>query len=253
VCIQKFGGSALVLVSLAPNPTDDLDFSTGYAIRETVRGCGYDDSLVIDSHNCLSPGSGLVHFGSKISNDIIETAKISAQVAHENSSRGLKVGIAESRGLRVSSLGPMGIQVLVLEVQGQKTAYILFDGNNLVPGFREEIMADVRGLVDEAEVLTSDNHIANITYGSYNPVGLHSRRELAGLTKNLVAKAVGDLEDAEVAMKTGIIEDFKVFGHDSATRLASLITSTVSTLRISAFLSLVVAYSLSVIAILLIV
>jgi putative membrane protein len=140
VSIQNFGGSGLALVSLAPNPTDDLDFSTGYAIREKIKDEGYDDSIVIDAHNCLSPGSGMVHFGSKISMEIIETAGTSGKRALADTGRGLKVGVAEKGDLDIGLLGPMGIQVLVVEVMGQKTAYILLDGNNMVPKFREEIL-----------------------------------------------------------------------------------------------------------------
>jgi len=251
VCVQSFGGSALVLVSLAPNPTDDLDFSTGYAIREKVKDCGFRDAMVIDAHNCLLPGSGMVHFGTKTAMNIIETAQLSAKEAVDNRTKGLRIGVAEKGDLKIGSVGPMGGQVLVLEVQGQKTAYILLDGNNMVPRFRGELIKDVSGLVDEAEVLTTDNHVANITYGSFNPVGMHGRKELVELTKALVAQAVDDLEDAEVGLKTGIIEDFKVFGHESATRLATLISSTVSTLRIDAFLCLLLSYSLSVVAMML--
>ncbi|MCK5548403.1 MAG: DUF2070 family protein, partial [Thermoplasmata archaeon] len=212
VCVQSFGNSALILVSLSPNPTDDLDFSTGYAIREAVKSYGFDDSVVIDSHNCLSPGSGLVYFGSQKSMDIIETAKHSAKAALAEKGKEPKLGVAESGRLNIASVGPMGIQVFVLEVNGQKTAYILLDGNNMATGFREEILDGLGDIVDEAEVMTTDNHIANLSYGSYNPIGLHGREALTKMTRWLVKKAVDDLEAVEVGFKTDFIENFKVFG-----------------------------------------
>jgi putative membrane protein len=245
VSVQNFGGSGLALVSLAPNPTDDLDFSTGYAIREKIKDAGYNDALVIDAHNCLSPGSGMVHFGSKISMSIIETAELSARESLMHTGTGLRAGASERGDLGIGSMGPMGIQVLALETGGQKIAYILLDGNNMVPELREEILFGLKGMVDEAEVLTTDNHVANITFGSFNPVGMQGRKEIVELAREHTSKALEDMEQAQVGLKTGMIEDFKVFGQESATRLATLISSTVSTLRISAILCLIVAYSLS--------
>ncbi len=252
VSVQNFGGSGLALVSLAPRPTDDLDFSTGYAIRERIKDMGYDDALVIDAHNCLLPGSGAVHFGSKISMNIIETAGVSAKESMTHSGNGLRVGVSERGNLGIGTIGPMGIQVLAIETGGQKTAYILLDGNNMVPELREEILGELKGMVDEAEILTTDNHIANITFGSFNPVGMQGRKEIAKLAKEHVALALRDLEPAQIGLKTGLIDNFKVFGHESATRLATLISSTVSTLRISAALALILSYSLSALAMILV-
>lgn len=248
VSVQNFGGSGLALVSLAPKPTDDLDFSTGYAIREKIRAMGYNEALVIDAHNCLLPGSGAVHFGSKISMNIIETAGLSAKESLAHTGNDLRAGVSERGDLGIGSMGPMGIQVLAVETGGQKTAYILLDGNNMIPELREEILRGLKGLVDEAEVLTTDNHIANMTYGSFNPVGMHRREQIAILAKEHVSRALKDLEPAQVGLKSGLIDDFKVFGHESATRLTTLISSTVSTLRISATLSLILSYSLSALA-----
>ena len=39
-------------------------------------------------------------------------------------------------------MGAGGITALVVKVENQKTAYIVIDGNNMIPDLREKILAD---------------------------------------------------------------------------------------------------------------
>ena len=140
----------------------------------------------------------------------------------------------------------MGTQALVVETDGQKVAYLLYDGNNMVPGLREKLLAASREFVDDAEILTSDNHSVNATMGGYNPVGWKTDHDLiVEKTKDALRAALGNLEDVEGGVKMGTIHGFRVFGHQSATRLATVVSSTLSTLRINTFYSLLVAFSLA--------
>ena len=43
-------------------------------------------------------------------------------------------------------VGRSGVKVLVVEAGPQRTAYVLLDSNNMVMGFRDEIISAVKGL-----------------------------------------------------------------------------------------------------------
>ncbi len=40
-----------------------------------------------------------------------------------------------------NGMGTGGITAIVVQVENQKTAYIMIDGNNMIPGLREKILA----------------------------------------------------------------------------------------------------------------
>lgn len=247
-CAQLFGNSSLVVASMAPKPTDDLDFSTGYTAMMEGKKQGVEDCLVIDAHNSLERGSGHVHFGSRIARYIVEASGKAVGQALKERSEGVRMGVASADGFSVDEdgLGSMGIQVMVIETGGKRNGYLLFDGNNMVAGLREKILARVGGILDDAEVLTTDNHSVNNTMGGFNPVGEKmSHERIVEITEDLMKKAVNDLEDVEVGMKTGLIHDFNVFGPQSTARLASVVNSTMHTLRWNAVTNLLVAVTLS--------
>jgi len=72
---------------------------------------------------------------------------------------------------RQEGFGDLGVQVLVVNAGGQTTAYVLFDGNNMQTGAREEIRKRLLARVDECEVMTTDTHVVNTVSGR-NQVGL---------------------------------------------------------------------------------
>lgn len=248
---QMFGGNALLIASLAPNPTDDIDFATGFACRTVALEAGAQDAIFIDAHNCLQLGSGAVYFGSDEFYSILEATKEAVTKAKEKVSSDVRVGLGSHQGLvdAERGLGPKGVQALVVETDGQRTAYVLFDGNNMVPGLREEMLEILTGLVDEAEVLTSDNHIVNSTVPGYNPVGLRmDHGDLQEAAREAVADALEGLRNSSIGGKTGFLADVRVWGHQTAVRLTTAIQSSISTMRINAGLTFALATIVSILA-----
>jgi putative membrane protein len=254
VCAQVFGNGIILVHTSSPNPTDDVDHETGMKAREKASQISKKEALLVDAHNCAEKGSGCIYFGSKESDQLIDLAGKAAITASENPTDSIKAGYAQKTGFQTDKgIGKTGIQVLVIQTNSQKTAYILFDGNNMAMGLREAIKSAVSDLVNEAEVLTTDNHAVNAIIGGFNPVGL--RMEKQGLiddTKNLVKAAIDDLEDVSAGMKTGFIEGISVFGHENVTRLSSVVNSTVATLKRTTFISLLSALVASAVVFLLI-
>ncbi|HYS71919.1 MAG TPA: DUF2070 family protein, partial [Thermoplasmata archaeon] len=194
---------------------------------------------------------GLVRFGSSESLAVIEATHRAVLAARDRLSTSLRVGFAEGPiggGLR-EGIGAQGLQVLAVEADGQRVVYLLFDANNMVAGLRDEILAAVREIVDDGEVLTTDNHSVNATMGGYNPIGTRTDRSaLVAASRGLVENAVASLRPAETVAASGTVHGLRVFGHDNTVRLTSSVNATISILRPMAMLTfglgLVVALAL---------
>jgi putative membrane protein len=243
VCAQVFGNGILLVHTSSPNPTDDVDISTGSAIREKASLASGKKSLFIDAHNCAEKGSGCIYYGSPESHTLVGLAERASKRANEETEEGIRVGYAQKRGYETElGIGKTGIEVLVVETKNQRTAYILFDGNNMEMGLRERIIKATSDLVDEAEVLTTDNHAVNATIGGFNPVGLRMDKEtLVKDAKRLVISAIRDLEDVEVGMNAGLVKKVRVFGHENVARLSSVVNSTMAIMKITTLISLLFA------------
>ncbi len=252
---QFFGNGVLIATSLAPNPTDDIDSATGHATRQEAKSAGAGDAIFVDAHNCMEVGSGLTHFGSRASHDVIEASRLAVQAAMSQRVGTIRVGVASKRypGNPDNGLGPMGTQVLVVEAGNQKAAYILFDGNNMVCGLRENIIQAVRGIVDVAEVLTSDDHAVNMTMGGFNPVGMKmDHSEIVSTVRDLTQSAVEDLSPENSVFATDYIDDLRIFGPESSARLTTTVNLTIAVLRPALVMTLTLATVLSLLALILV-
>jgi putative membrane protein len=234
ICAQYFGDAVILVYTSAPYPTDDVEYSIGMNAR-LIAKTQARDAIFIDAHNCLDRKTGDVLFGSRKSFELLQLIEHACKRAGQASvmSIGLRIGIAQSKKFKhEQGLGEQGIQVLVVETGGsQRVAYILYDGNNMVPNLREKILHSVKGLVDDAEVLTTDNHVVNLTIGGYNPVGMKIRSELLiATTRELVQLAIDDLEDVEVGINSKIISNIRVLGNQNTIRLTTTINAMLSIL-----------------------
>src|SRR5438132_1318514 len=137
---QAFGDVVLIVASFAPQPTDDIDSATGYAAVQEARLQGARDAVFVDAHNCLEPGVGLTLFGSHRSHEIIEAAKSATQAALAAPKAPFRVGYANRKGFSTpdQGIGARGIEALVVETGGQTTAYVLFGGDDIDAGLRDE-------------------------------------------------------------------------------------------------------------------
>jgi putative membrane protein len=129
------------------------------------------------------------------------------------------VGHVETQWEPEDGVGPLGVRVMVTEVEDQRTAYILVDGNNMEPGLRGEILDALDG-IDNAEVLTTDTHIVNTVEAENQVGGEIAWDDLIETVVTATERAVADLEPAEVGMATEHAE-VTVFGNDRTETLAS--------------------------------
>ncbi|WP_247007472.1 DUF2070 family protein [Halorientalis litorea] len=222
---QSFGDDALTVATYSPSFADDVEYAVGLSAAAEARSAGLDDVMLVDAHNCNNglDGEDLGHVvpGSKRSFDMIQGAKsVGERLAGAKRGRPhLGVAWDETPWEPTEGIGPLGVRVAVLEVADQRTAYVLVDGNNMEPGLREKIVANLDG-VDEVEVMTTDTHIVN-TVEADNQVGAAiPDDELVALVADLTDRAVSDLEPVEAGMASERAE-VTVFGNDRTETLAS--------------------------------
>ncbi|MBX0293292.1 DUF2070 family protein [Haloarcula nitratireducens] len=229
---QAFGGDAFVVTTYAPGCADDVDYSVGLSAMSEARSDDVEEVLLVDAHNCNDglDGEDLGHVvpGSQRSFDMIYGTGRLGETLTESETGPLRCGVAwdETQWEPEEGIGPLGIRVCVFEVNDERTAYVLVDGNNMEPGLRDRILAAVEG-VDRLEVMTSDTHIVN-TVEAENQVGQAIPQEdVVALVDDLVERAVADLEPVEAGMASEPAE-VTVFGNDRTETLASTANAMVS-------------------------
>ncbi len=221
---QAIGDDALLVATHAPEPADDIDFSVGLSVSAEARAGGLDEIMLADAHNCNDglngDRPGRIGPGSRRSFDLMEAAGRLGVCLRSADRSPLSVGVAADRTdwTPKDGIGPLGVRVAVFEVAGQRTVYVLVDGNNMDCGLREEIIDAIDA--DEAEVMTTDTHVVN-TITAANQVGDSIETDrLVELIVALVGRAEGDLEPIEAGMATERVE-VTVFGTDRTESLAA--------------------------------
>lgn len=259
---QAFGDSALLVSTFAPAFADDVDYAVGLSAMAEARAGGISDVMLADAHNCNNGLSGrsLGHVtpGSRRSFSLLTAAGDVGEALDGRSQRPINLGVAWSRTnwTPQQGIGPLGVRVAVIETgnrresitegnrrksiseEGQRTAYVLIDGNNMEPGLRDRITESITSArrkvpvaadggeestahsVDHAEVMTTDTHVVN-TVDADNQVGQEIPHEdLVDLITRLTSDAVADCEPVEAGMATERAT-VTVFGNDRTETLAS--------------------------------
>jgi putative membrane protein len=143
----------------------------------------------------------------------------------------VRAGVAMRTGFSVAreGIGPSGIRALVIETAGRRTAYVLLDGNNLLQGLRERLLQALGSVVDDSEVLTTDNHVVHEVDGGVNPIGERIPFDLLRDTVvGVVRDALTNLEPVEVRVGTREVPEVAVLGPDWTARLLTSLGDTLS-------------------------
>lgn len=236
--IQFFGDGIVVLSTFAPNGSDDIEFGVGLSIMNLSKAiCNVKNSIVVDCHNAFNEEKGRILPGNPEVFYIMDAVQ-KIKCKDHNDTSNLKIGCSQDSMETLDKkdgVGQSGIKVMVIEVDNQKTAYILMDSNNMEIGFREIIMEEILKLeIDEIEVMTSDTHYVNTLSKGYNPLGVVKQSEILEYTIATTKKALFDLEEVEVGTSVEKITNLNTFGPNNSTELVSTISSIVSVSKIMA-------------------
>ncbi|MCK4270933.1 MAG: DUF2070 family protein, partial [Methanogenium sp.] len=156
ILAQRFGDSILMVSTRAPEKTEDLDYTIGLAIMSEGHS-RFRNVAFVDAHNAMVDVTGPVMPASYIALEYLRACEKATEgeygcgdeCEHE------RAGECNSAGeeypfsvgashvavpfTREQGFGDLGIQALVVRADGQNTAYVLFDGNNMEAGVREQI------------------------------------------------------------------------------------------------------------------
>ncbi len=249
VLFQRFGDSVLLVTSRSPEMTEDLDFSIGMAIMAEGHRW-FPHVAVVDAHNCMTDLSSPILLATHTAMEYQRASLEAMEACKDASLHPLRIGISHSplAFSREQGFGDLGIQVMVAEVENQKTAYILVDGNNVAQGVREILLAQVLTLVDHAEIMTTDSHVVNTITGK-NPVGMAvPADEIIPVVMQAVRDAVLDLTPAETAAATAQCENVIVFGSNRIVQLASTVNAMLVFVAPLSLAMLLLAFLLSILA-----
>jgi putative membrane protein len=220
---QIFGDTALLSFTLAPKTTEDLPQELGRIVCGEAEKYGIKYAMVVNAHNSI--------------NDIVDTeeyldalqmaASKCLQKAVTLPTKQFMVGAAtvfpKEFNLK-DGMGTGGITAIVVQVEKQKTAYVVIDGNNMISGLREKILAALTSVgFGESEVFTTDTHaVSAIVTGrrGYHPVGeVMSHEILTRYICEVAKKAEANLETSKAGCIHFVVPQVRVIGE---TRLQSM-------------------------------
>lgn len=240
---QFFKNGSILLSTFAPSGSDDIEYGVGLAtLFESQRVLGTKNNILVDCHNSFNPEKGEVLPGNPEFFQLLDTIKL---IQTKDLEYEIQVGChyTDLGGFdKHQGIGESGLKTMVIEVNGQRTAYALFDSNNMELGFRETIFNAVKDLeIDEIEVMTSDTHTVNTLSAGYNPVGTVEKEKILEYLKLSIKEAINDLEPVEAGANIERIYNLKTFGPKNSTELISTISSIVAVSKIIAPLIFIVA------------
>jgi putative membrane protein len=233
---QKFGDSIFMASTFSPQATEDIDFSIGLAVINQLKK-DHANVIYADCHNCHQKGDHAILSGDPVVFDLLDaTSVLSTKLKREKTSP-VRMGVAKDAMADFSleeGVGPTGLRVAAVEAGRQRTAYVIFDANNMMAGLREDIIAAVKKEgFDEVEVMTTDSHCVNSIRGVENPLGMHiDKRTLVRRAAATAKKALEDIEGAEVGTKMIRVDDVEVMGAQKSAELVSTINSMIAMMKI---------------------
>jgi putative membrane protein len=229
---QIFGDTAFLSFSLAPKTTEDLPQQLGRFVSEEAKKHGLKSAVVVNTHNCLTD----VEDTEEHLEALKRAASMSLQKAVAEETKPFMVGAAtvypKEFSLK-SGMGTGGITAVVVQVEKQKTAYVVIDGNNMMPGLREKLLATLASEgFDESEVFTTDTHaVSALVTGrrGYHPIGEAMDHEL--LTKYIgeVAKKAGsNLEACSAGCVQFVVPKVRVIGEERLNSISTLVDKAIA-------------------------
>jgi putative membrane protein len=249
---QLIGDVALVIVSQAPQPTDDIAYSVAdHVVGELAREGGPRVALV-DAHNSYIEGQGDIVYATPTAEKLLADARAAVRAAVAEATDGpIEVGVAVRSGYSIGDdgIGSQGMRALVVRTGGTTTGYLLIDGNNLLVKLRDPIVKALETVVTVGEVMTTDNHVVHEVDGGINPLGeRHSIDAFCREAKEVMAAAVADLGPAEPRFGSADVPSVKVLGPGHTARLLTSLGDTLSmfTNMFAATFLLLLAASLAV-------
>ena len=220
----KIGDIPIIYLTRHPLPSDDIEHEIGETIRHNAKSKGFNDVIIIDSHNSIIDDEHLIKVGSLESNDLIKVADNffrALRNEEEVSQNPVLYGVAKDPLIEFSEKDGIGTGGLVVHlfknsITNQKTAMIHFDANNAFVDIRSYILNTLQNRgIERGEITTSDSHIVarKFTKRGYSPIGEKIKLDyILNKLDTLLAKAERNLEPVEFNYRDSLVENVRIWG-----------------------------------------
>lgn len=221
----SMGNANLLFLSKAPLVTEDIDKRVGAKLKATAEAATNSHVMIADAHNSRfesAPESELK--GVSEEDAYAKMYERAVLLAAKSGRRKGRLSFGAAHKVLASELGwprDMGdgyTSVGVFSYSRRKFCLVYFDANNMLPGFREDVLAHIKDRYKmQAELCTSDTHYVNaINSSASNCLGRHTRAK--GVTPaldQLIDEALRSMEPVSYAYKRTVMKDFTVWGEDA--------------------------------------
>jgi putative membrane protein len=224
---QIFGDSAFLSFSLSPKTTEDLPQELGHIVLEEAKKFGLKKAVIVNTHNSIT---------DKVDTEehldaLLRAASKCLQKAVNQPTKPFMVGAATvfpSELTLKAGMGTGGITAIVVQVEKQKTAYVIIDGNNMISGLREKLLGALVSMgFDESEVFTTDTHaVSALVTGrrGYHPIGEAMDYEvLVRYIGDVAKKAESTLEACKVGCLQFVVPNVRVIGEEKLNSISTLV------------------------------
>jgi predicted neutral ceramidase superfamily lipid hydrolase len=220
----EIGKVPLMLITRHPLPSDDIEAEVGDQIRDVALSNGYEDPIIIDSHNAIIGDEILIKKGTLEAEDLINVTKnyLNSKKVQDSPKVRMLYGVAKGTFERHSEKEGIGLGGVVLHlfknsVTDQMTALIHFDANNAYVEIRSNILnlLQNRG-IERGEITTSDSHTVARQFSArgYSPIG--DKIQLDEILEKidwLIREAEENLEPVEFFYKNSREDNVKIWGN----------------------------------------
>lgn len=215
------GNDVLNITTSAPEFTDDIALQVGRDTADMIRSRvpDIDGVVMIDAHNCIGNDAESIMPGDDEASEYVGTVSSAVFAQSEFPRERFQIGLAqvgvEGVGQK-EGIGPGGITVLAIKTESRLIALVSIDGNNMQPGYREEI---IKALIDQgytaAEVLTTDTHVVNaisLSSKGYPPVGKYEPLKIKETIVIAGEQAMKQMVPASMGLGFGEANGLRTFG-----------------------------------------
>ncbi|MFX0030995.1 MAG: DUF2070 family protein [Candidatus Hermodarchaeota archaeon] len=219
----EISNTPIIFITRHPLPSDDIESEIGDHIREFAKSHGYQDIIIIDSHNSIIADEILIRKDSVEAADLINVSKkfIMSKKIQNSQKFQMLYGTAKGAFKNYSEKHGIGIGGIVVHlfknvVNDQTTALIHFDANNAYVDIRSNIlnMLQNRG-IERGEITTSDSHAVARQFSArgYSPIGDKIKNdEILDKLDSLIQEAESNLEPVEFCYFNSIEDNVKIWG-----------------------------------------
>lgn len=151
-----FGKVAMLLLSLSPHGMEDVPELIRKEVERYAKEKEFNLAIIIDTHNSMGK-----HLDEDETADMLKACKVVLDELKMKSQFNFEYGFCHSSEINVSAddVGPAGMSVLTIKVNGKLFAIGWADGNNMVRNLREHIVTHLESNgISMLEVCTSDTH-----------------------------------------------------------------------------------------------